>query len=199
MSHYYQTTPQIHGQKRYLQLIISSKYILTQREEKSFIPEVMSSEAHLLQTQWSTSADPSSIMNIGRMILAWKVYCVTSRIITRPNRNVLGWGYTSVMPYFKKFENNIDLPNKPAVHGYKGPVHVTICKYTLGEFIGEILRNLHEVTRVNCNTCNFLKWKSPYTTHSYLCFCSQEARSYWSWWRLDSSCFEAWLAQDWRL
>lgn len=35
------------------------------------------------------------------------------------------------MPYFKKFENNIDVPNKPDVHGYNGPIHITICKFSL--------------------------------------------------------------------
>lgn len=38
-----------------------------------------------------------------------------------------GWDYESVLPYFKKYENNQDV-NDPSVHGYGGPINITISK-----------------------------------------------------------------------
>lgn len=37
-----------------------------------------------------------------------------------------GWGYESILPYFKKSEHNEDLQNE--FHGQKGPLHVTFAK-----------------------------------------------------------------------
>lgn len=38
-----------------------------------------------------------------------------------------GWGYDDVLPYFKKFEHNWDV-NDPSVHGFSGPINITIGK-----------------------------------------------------------------------
>jgi choline dehydrogenase-like flavoprotein len=94
MSHYYQTTPQIHGQKR----------------------EIVYPRGNVIGGSSATNT---------------MVYFRGSKFDYEHWENDLGlkgWGYTSVMPYFKKFENNIDVPNKPDVHGYNGPIHITISK-----------------------------------------------------------------------
>jgi choline dehydrogenase-like flavoprotein len=39
-----------------------------------------------------------------------------------------GWDFKSVLPYFKKFENNQDVKD-PSVHGFGGPINITISKY----------------------------------------------------------------------
>eukprot|EP00026_Physarum_polycephalum_P003850 Phypoly_transcript_03866.p1 GENE.Phypoly_transcript_03866~~Phypoly_transcript_03866.p1 ORF type:complete len:727 (+),score=102.27 Phypoly_transcript_03866:97-2277(+) len=39
-----------------------------------------------------------------------------------------GWGFEDVLPYFKKFENNEDVKNASDIHGYSGPINITIVK-----------------------------------------------------------------------
>ena len=38
-----------------------------------------------------------------------------------------GWGYDSVLPYFKKYENNRDFPNT-SLHGTSGPIEISMSK-----------------------------------------------------------------------
>ena len=39
-----------------------------------------------------------------------------------------GWGYDDVLPYFKKFENNEDVKNAPSIHGYSGPINISMLR-----------------------------------------------------------------------
>eukprot|EP00026_Physarum_polycephalum_P003440 Phypoly_transcript_03451.p1 GENE.Phypoly_transcript_03451~~Phypoly_transcript_03451.p1 ORF type:complete len:619 (+),score=90.34 Phypoly_transcript_03451:557-2413(+) len=48
--------------------------------------------------------------------------------IWRDDFGLEGWGFDDVLPYFKKFENNEDVPNSPDVHGYSGPINITITR-----------------------------------------------------------------------